>query len=610
TTNGSTWSESYEAVWHLAEEDGPHIDSAGNRLRANPQGGVMQDVQGLIGGADDFDGANDWLLGPALDFTAGGAYSVSAWFNDPVPGGLQTVFSAAIGDNHGILLEINNGTFRFLHRFPLGVAGGTSIFSGSGFDDGAWHNVYAVKNGATMRLYLDGAETGSGFDASTITGPLEVVMGRPSTVNNSRYFQGTLDEFRLADTARSPDWIWASWFNVVSNQAFVCATPLADLLPEIVNDRGATNITANAATLQGDLLSDGAQPTVVSIYWGPADGGTNPAAWANSIDLGIQPEGPFAANISGLLPDILYYVRAVATNSIGVAIAPTSDVFFTGTLTVSADDPMASEAPGDPGRISIIRPPAASGIDMTVRYALSGTASSALDYAPLSGEAVMPSGATNVLIDIQPLEDLLIEPEETVILQLLPGLYRVGAMSNASVNIADNNVVTNFNQRMKVTFCGYDRNTVLTNVPLLVILDPDLSGFSYDQFNGNDLRILNSNETQFLPYEIEAWNTNDASWIWVRVPELALTGTCIHLLWGHANSNAPAYTTNGVVWSEDFGGVWHLHQEIAPGVLPDSGGGGFHGLNTGTETVTGMVADARNWNGPDRISLPPGAFAA
>ena len=50
----------------------------------------------------------------------------------------------------------------------------------------------------------------------------------------------------------------------------------------------ATAIQATAATLVGDVLSSGGFAPTITIYYGPTDGGTNSANWANSTRLGVQ----------------------------------------------------------------------------------------------------------------------------------------------------------------------------------------------------------------------------------------------------------------------------------------------------------------------------------
>ena len=67
---------------------------------------------------------------------------------------------------------------------------------------------------------------------------------------------------------------------------------------------------------------------------------------------------------------------------------------------------------------------AANGVTTTpriVRYTIGGTAQNGVDYAQISGQAIIPVGQYEATVDIVPLDDGLIEGPETVTLSLLAG---------------------------------------------------------------------------------------------------------------------------------------------------------------------------------------------
>jgi hypothetical protein len=119
---------------------------------------------------------------------------------------------------------------------------------------------------------------------------------------------------------------------------------------------------------------------------------------------------------------------------------------------------------------------------------------------------------------------------------------------------------------MKMAFPGYGRTETLTNFPLLVVLNSGISGFQYDHFastNGWDLRFTEVGQTSELAYEIERWDTQGTSYVWVRVPALT-SHTEIQALWGNpSQATRPAYTTNGTVWAADYSLVMHMMQSAA-----------------------------------------------
>ncbi|MEM7394010.1 MAG: DUF2341 domain-containing protein, partial [Verrucomicrobiota bacterium] len=156
---------------------------------------------------------------------------------------------------------------------------------------------------------------------------------------------------------------------------------------------------------------------------------------------------------------------------------------------------------------------------------------------------------------------------------------------------------------VKIQFHGYDGPETLTNFPALVLLDPTVPGFDYATFksaSGGDLRFINGDRTQFLNHEIEAWDTNGTSRIWVQVPELAGTNTCIYARWNSADNNHPAYTTNGATWSEGYEAVWHFNSTD----VIDSTAFGRHGTNTGAIALTnGPVGEALAFDGSSEVNI-------
>jgi len=95
-----------------------------------------------------------------------------------------------------------------------------------------------------------------------------------------------------------------------------------------VTNNPATAVQSTTATLNGSVVSIGASIPNITIYYGPADGGTNPNAWSNNVAVGSQ-TGNFAAAIAGLKTNTTYYFRAQASNSAGVSWAAPSKSFTT-----------------------------------------------------------------------------------------------------------------------------------------------------------------------------------------------------------------------------------------------------------------------------------------
>jgi hypothetical protein len=125
-----------------------------------------------------------------------------------------------------------------------------------------------------------------------------------------------------------------------------------------------------------------------------------------------------------------------------------------------------------------------------------------------------------------------------------------------------------FGSGMKICFTGYNRNETLSNFPALIVLSTNLPGFSYRQFassTGGDLRFTDAGGLLPLPHEIDEWNTNGTSYVWVQVPALSGTNDFIWAYWGNPlNATPPASMTNGAVWAPNNNLVWHLKESAFP----------------------------------------------
>jgi autotransporter-associated beta strand protein len=100
--------------------------------------------------------------------------------------------------------------------------------------------------------------------------------------------------------------------------------------PPTVENRGITNATSTAATLQGELTIGG--KAVITLCWGTTDAGTagGTAAWQNAIPLGTNDAGNvFSTTISDVYYGVNYYYRTYATNGLGDDWSDTATGFTT-----------------------------------------------------------------------------------------------------------------------------------------------------------------------------------------------------------------------------------------------------------------------------------------
>lgn len=152
-----------------------------------------------------------------------------------------------------------------------------------------------------------------------------------------------------------------------------------------------------------------------------------------------------------------------------------------------------------------------------------------------------------------------------------------------------------FTRRMPITFSGYSGEASLTNFPVLVKFSEGITEFSYDDFSagGTNLRFAD-NSGQALDYEIDNWDTDGTSTVWVRVPSLTANAV-VWAYWGGTLANHAPSTTNGAVWGpSSHTGVWHFNT-LEDGFALDSTSNNLHAVvyqpNVSTTRVDGVIGN-------------------
>ena len=129
-------------------------------------------------------------------------------------------------------------------------------------------------------------------------------------------------------------------------------------------------------------------------------------------------------------------------------------------------------------------------------------------------------------------------------------------------------------------------------LPVPVRLSTAISGFSYDDVvqtgSSKDLYFVDS-ENNVLPYEIEKWNEQGESIVWVRVPAYA-AGAHIYMYYG-----GPAVAQNAAaVWS-GYTGVWHMSEDS--GTVADATGNNLDAVPAGDDTTQSVATAGPVGNG-------------
>lgn len=92
------------------------------------------------------------------------------------------------------------GLIRFVHYNPAKVYRGTSCYSKQKYGIRRWQHIVAVKEGAEMRLYVDGELSGTARDKTFLDSGLRLMLGW-NKFNPPNVFVGQLDEVALYNRA-------------------------------------------------------------------------------------------------------------------------------------------------------------------------------------------------------------------------------------------------------------------------------------------------------------------------------------------------------------------------------------------------------------------------
>ena len=127
---------------------------------------------------------------------------------------------------------------------------------------------------------------------------------------------------------------------------------------------------------------------------------------------------------------------------------------------------------------------------------------------------------------------------------------------------ADTHINTSlFTYKSTITVSGYSGSTTLANFPVLVkIAAGSPTGFSYDDCaeDGTDLRFADA-DGYVIPHEIDTWDTNGTSLVWVQVPSLTGTTTEFTMYYGSDSIPLlPAVAAADVWTGANFNAVWHF----------------------------------------------------
>jgi hypothetical protein len=228
------WDSNYVMVQHLSETSGQHSDSTSynndscvkdqsgtcisSGVNVTKQGFVEIEntqMKAKIGGADEFDAFDDYINIPGggpIDIAGNGSYTLSAWIYARGPGEEPEEEGGIINKGYKLLSDAPN--CENSNKGDITIRGSGDDFCGTANDitPYEWDYVVYVYDSAIPKkgyIYIN-----SNLDASQAwdrvdSNSTDLRIGEWA----GRTFDGFIDEVRISNTARSPEWIQAEYNN-------------------------------------------------------------------------------------------------------------------------------------------------------------------------------------------------------------------------------------------------------------------------------------------------------------------------------------------------------------------------------------------------------------
>lgn len=195
-------------------------------------------------------------------------------------------------------------------------------------------------------------------------------------------------------------------------------------IPVIVMGPQSTNVFVGA-TVTFNVIANGSPPLLYQWRFNNVNisGQTNASLVLSNVQ--VTHSGNYAVFV---------------TNTVGGVLSPNATLIVTipPVVSILASDAMAGEQNTNTGTFTVSRTGSTS-FSLTVDFSVSGSAIPDSDYARLPNFVIIPSGAAQTTLTVTPVDELMLEGDETVIVTLTnTAAYVVGSPASATVTILDN----------------------------------------------------------------------------------------------------------------------------------------------------------------------------
>lgn len=216
-----TWDANFMMVQHMEDDPDPShtADSTSNGNDGTKKGAdEPNEASGKIGGAQDFDGSDDYVnCGDAASLQVD-YITVEGWAKFDVNTGKRVIASIDDGSNRRWALYLLDAPYRLRFFVFVNNSWRSPDYPWQPTPD-TWYYVVGIKSPTQVRTYINGEEVGAPQNHPGVMDkdPMDLRIG---VGNYPGYFDGIIDEIRISDTARSAEWIKTCYNNQNSPAGF------------------------------------------------------------------------------------------------------------------------------------------------------------------------------------------------------------------------------------------------------------------------------------------------------------------------------------------------------------------------------------------------------
>ncbi|MFX1427153.1 MAG: DUF2341 domain-containing protein, partial [Promethearchaeota archaeon] len=225
------WDGNYKGVWHLSEDPtGTLYDSTSNDYDGTPQGSITSadKIDGQIDGSLELDGNDEYVdCGNPSGLQITGSMTVEAWFKANYFGNTYLISKNGPSGQRCWDLSFDpiNSTHGYtIFRYAMNGESHADDVGNTTVPINEWIHAVGVFNAATYsRLFINGQmvdENTTSIISSHYDAPNNVRFGARGDYPPPNYFNGTIDEVRISNIARSAGWINTEYNNQYDPNSF------------------------------------------------------------------------------------------------------------------------------------------------------------------------------------------------------------------------------------------------------------------------------------------------------------------------------------------------------------------------------------------------------